>query len=445
MRKKLKDKFAVDKEQLTMLTKNSLYIVSYTLFILLLVMLYGCTVKDSTHNHVDTYTCPMHPTVLTDRPGTCPVCGMDLVRKSKAGEEVKITEDLAKLIKSPNETVTASIKTVKGEYRSAILSKELLGIVAYDTRNIYMIPARISGRLEKVYLKYNYQRITKGMKIAEVYSPELLNAQRELVYLWQNDSENKSLIEAATRKLLLLGATEDQIKKLEERKEVSNTFSIYSPYDGYLILNSEAPQAPLSTSSAPGSTEGMGMNTAFKQPAESNPISAESSLLREGNYVSNGQTLFRVVNSNSLWVEFNIPAEEAFNLKKDAAIELFINGKKSMARIDFIEPFSAQTQDFIQIHSYYKGDNLLIGQLVKGTVQSKTKESLWLPKTAVMDLGINQVVFVKDRGQFKAKQVETGSRADDFVEITKGLTSGDEVAGNAQFLVDSEGFVKTSN
>lgn len=444
MKRKLKNKFAVDKVQLTMAVKNPFSIFHSPLFILLAVF-YSCTTKDSAHDHAETYTCPMHPTVLSDRPGSCPVCGMDLVRKAKHGDEVKITEDLAKLIKSPNERVIASIKTVKGEYRSATLSKELLGIVAYDTRHIYMIPARIGGRLEKVYLKYNYQRVTKGMKIAEVYSPELINAQRELVYLWENDSENKWMIEAAAHKLTLLGATEDQIKKLEKSKEVLNTFSIYSPYDGYLILNSEAPQAPLNTSLTPGSTEGMGMNTGFKQSTKSNPISAESSLLREGNYVSNGQTLFRVVNANSIWIEFNIPAEEAFNLKKNDAIELSINGKKNKAKIDFVEPFTDQTQDFIKIRSYYKGDNLLIGQLVKGTVLAITKETLWLPKTAVMDLGINQVVFIKERGQFKAKQVETGSRADEFTEIIKGLTSGDEVAGNAQYLVDSEGFIKTAN
>ncbi len=410
-----------------------------------MILMIGCNSKDSSHNHAEIYTCPMHPTVLSDRPGSCPVCGMDLVRKSKEGDEVKITEELARLIKSPNETVTASIKTVKAEYRSATVQKELLGVVAYDTRNIYMIPARMGGRLEKVYLKYNYQRVTKGMKIAEVYSPELLNAQRELVYLFQNDSDNKRMIDAAINKLVLLGATDEQIKTLTLTKEVLNTFSIYSPYDGYLILNSEVPQAPLSTSASSNPNDGMGMNSVSKQTSEPNPISAESSLLREGNYVSKGQTLFRVVNANSIWIEFNIPAEEAFNLKKNASIELVIDGKKSKAKIDFIEPFSAQTQNFVQIRSYYKGDNLLIGQLVKGTVLSNTKETLWLPKAAVMDLGINQVVFVKNRGQFTAKQVETGSRTDDFIEITWGITSGDDVAGNAQYLMDSEGFVKISN
>jgi membrane fusion protein, copper/silver efflux system len=442
MRKKLKNSL-LDQSLKFKVQSPVSFKLSVLNFLLMIIIAIGCHTKESAHT--ETYTCPMHPTVLRDRPGSCPVCGMDLVRKSKEGDEVKITEDLARLIKSPNETITASIKTVKGEYRSEIINKELLGIVAYDTRNIYMIPARIGGRLEKVYLKYNYQRVTKGMKIAEVYSPELLNAQRELVYLLQNDSDNKRMIDAATNKLVLLGATEEQIKKLTSTKEVLNTFTIYSPYDGYLILNTEAPRAPLNISASADSNPGMGMNVASQQTAEQNTISSESSLLREGNYISYGQTLFRVVNANSIWIEFNIPAEEAFNLKKDAAIELSINGKKIKARIDFIEPFTAQTQDFIQIHSYYKGDNLLIGQLVKGTVLSETKAGLWLPKSSVIDLGINQVVFVKERGQFKAINVVTGSRTDDFIEITKGLTSGAEVAINAQYLVDSEGFVKIAN
>jgi hypothetical protein len=85
----------------------------------------------------------MHPTVISDRPGTCPVCGMDLVRKARAGEAVKITEDLSKLLKSPNETVVASINTIKGQYKSVPVSVQAQGVVTYDTRNIYTIPARL--------------------------------------------------------------------------------------------------------------------------------------------------------------------------------------------------------------------------------------------------------------------------------------------------------------
>src|SRR5687768_13171285 len=124
-----------------------------SLFALLILFAAACNTEETSQGD-DTYTCPMHPTVISDRSGSCPVCGMDLVRKARAGEEVEITDDLSKLLKSPNESVVASIKTIKGEYKSVDVSVEAQGVVTYDTRNIYTIPARVGGRLEKIYLKY---------------------------------------------------------------------------------------------------------------------------------------------------------------------------------------------------------------------------------------------------------------------------------------------------
>src|SRR5688572_3515965 len=167
--------------------RNSLLLT--TMLVVILALVASCNKGDHAE-HADTYTCPMHPTVISDKPGSCPVCGMDLVRKARAGEEVEITEDLSKLLKSPNETVIASIKTIKGEYKSMPVSTEAQGVVTYDTRNIYTIPTRIGGRLEKVFLKYAFQQVRKGQKVAEIYSPELLTAQRELIFLLENDSEN---------------------------------------------------------------------------------------------------------------------------------------------------------------------------------------------------------------------------------------------------------------
>ena len=173
MKRNLKNKLRIDNRQLTYRESSS------TLFTFLpwILMLIACTNPDTAHEH-DTYTCPMHPTVISDRPGTCPVCGMDLVRKYRPGEEVEITEDLSRLIKSPNETVVSSIRSVRGKYKSIPVVVPAQGVVTYDTRNIFTISARVSGRLENVYLKYTFQKINKGDKVAEIYSPELIAAQR---------------------------------------------------------------------------------------------------------------------------------------------------------------------------------------------------------------------------------------------------------------------------
>src|SRR6187401_347017 len=86
------------------------------LFMMLSILISACNSEHSAQH--DTYTCPMHPTVISDKPGVCPVCGMDLVRKAREGEDVKITEDLAKLIKSPNEVVASKITTIKPVYKA---------------------------------------------------------------------------------------------------------------------------------------------------------------------------------------------------------------------------------------------------------------------------------------------------------------------------------------
>lgn len=428
--------------------RNSLFNIPHSSLILLLsVLILSCSTKDSTHEHTDTYTCPMHPTVVSDRPSTCPVCGMDLVRKARPGEEVKITEDLAKLIKSPNEIVVASIKTIRGEFKSMPSELSLNGIVTYDTRNIYSIPTRVGGRLEKVFLKYNFQPVVKGQKVAEVYSAELVNAQRELVYLLQKDGENVAMIEAAKNKLSLLGATTQQIETLTKTQEVLYTFSIYSPYSGYVITETQpAPSAPVNAS-ASESSDGMGMGGgATPSPAAGNPTSPQTStLLREGNYVSTGQVLFKVVNSNSVWLEFNVPSSQGSQIKTGSELNLVKDGSPVKIKVDFIEPFGEAGEDFIRLRSYYKGDDLSIGQFVQATLTTSSKESLWLPKEAVTDLGTKKIIFIKERGQFKPKEIETGVQSNGWIEITKGLTSGDEVANNAQYLIDSESFVKTSN
>lgn len=423
---------------------TSLFHIPYSIFIVLLFA-FGCTSNQTAHEHADTYICPMHPTVVSDKPSTCPVCGMDLVRKARPGEEVKMTEELNKLIKSPNETVIASIKTIRPEFKAMPLNLQLTGVVSYDERSTGTIAARVGGRLEKVFLKYEYQAVSKGQKVAEIYSPELVNAQRELIYLAQNDANNTSLIEAAKNKLSLLGATASQIDRLLQTKEVLYTFPVLSQLNGYVV--SEKASAPSATSNASASTGGgdaMGMGGAA--PAASNSASVvvknSTDMIREGNYVSTGQALFKIVNTNSIWLEFRILASEGQHLKTGDQVTL---GNSKNVSINFIEPYSESGEDFVRVRSYASGDEWIIGQLVYATVKKNTKEALWLPKDAVTDLGVDKIVFIKERGQFKPRKIQVGIESNGYLEIRKELASGDEVATNAQYLIDSESFVKISN
>jgi membrane fusion protein, copper/silver efflux system len=403
--------------------------------------------KGDHSEHADTYTCPMHPTVISDRQGTCPVCGMNLVRKARPGEEVEITEDLAKLIKSPNETVVSSVKTIKGEYKSVPVSIAVQGVVTYDSRNIYTIPSRVGGRLEKIFLKYEFQSISKGIKIAEIYSPELITAQRELLFLLENDAENSTLINAAKNKLELLGMSPGQIDNLIKKKEVANTFAVYSPYNGYLISNEQSSNATsitsVTASNAGAMSDNMGATSSNNSSASMPALSNASTFIKEGSYVSPGQTLFRIVDNSMLRIELDLPTEQVGAIKIGDKLELHFDGNKENATVDFVQPLFNKGQDFLKLRVYAKKiEHLHIGQLVNGRIILSPSESLWIPREAVINLGNDKIVFAKDKGVLKPKKVSTGISSESLIEIKSGLASSDEIAANAQYLVDSESFIK---
>ena len=416
----------------------------------ILLTLTSCGQDGEHAEHADTYTCPMHPTVVSDLPGRCPVCGMDLVRKARQGEKVEITEDLSKLIKSPNEVIVASIKTIRGQYKPVLVSVQAQGLVTYDTRNIYTIPARAGGRLEKIYLKYAFQPVSKGQMIAEIYSPELVTAQRELLFLLEKDPGNKPLIEASKKKLELLGFSDGQVSDLIQRKETTTKFNVYSPYSGYLITDQQAPSISVAMPSTQESTgggmaDGMGLTTSPSTKAStSGKYNFTGTIVREGDYVTSGENLFTVVNSNALRIELGLPGDYSDAVSAGSKVELsFGNGMYQVASVDFVQPFFSEGQDFFKIRVYTrKTEGLHIGQLVSARINLQSTESLWVPKEAVLDLGLQKVLFLKEHGVLKPKQVVTGASAEGMIEIKSGLASSDEIAANAQYLVDSESFIK---
>lgn len=387
---------------------------------LLMLAFVSCNRHDHSAQQGEVYTCPMHPTVTASQPGTCPVCGMDLVRQGGPGEELAMTPELSRVLKSPDEAIVASVNTVRPEYKSIPVEVSVNGVVTYDTRAVHTIPARVGGRLEKVYITYEFQPVTAGQKVADVYSPELNTAQRELIFLLTNDPGNASLIDAAHRKLELLGMSARQIDALVTRREVTSTVSIYSPYSGYVTTSGSPPT--LSTESP-----------------------SRERLIRVGDYVSAGQTLFTLVDSRALRIELNVPGTTGNNVRAGSKAELSVSGGRTQnVTVDFVEPFVSKGQPFTKLRVYAEsGQQLRIGSLVAARIHIDMEETLWVPRESVLDLGTQQVVFVEQRGVLKPRVVHTGISSDGMIEIKGGLATADAIASNAQFLVDSESFVKT--
>ena len=412
--------------------KNNILLVTVVLFLLLLA---GCNRHRAGH---DEYTCPMHPTVLSDKPGACPVCGMELVRKAQPGEEIKMTNDLANISVAPSQSIASSVRTIKPEYKSVPFAVEAAGVVTYDPRKIYTIASRVGGRIEKMYLKYEFQNVTKGQKIAEIYSPELITAQRELLYLNKNDGES-TLIEAARNKLALLGLPSSQIKAIEKNNVIGNTFSIYSPYNGYVITNDGSQPGVRDMEAA---TDGMDRPPS---PGSTTAVNANDDLrLREGHYVSAGQTLVKVVNSDALRVELNVSQGQYVVPRPGDKISLNLGNENMVtATIEFVQPFFSEGQNFLNIRVYVNNSQkFVVGQIVRANLEFKSRESLWVSKQAVLDLGIDKIVF-RQRGKiFQPAKITTGISTGDLVEVKSGLATTDEIAFDAHFLVDSESFIK---
>lgn len=433
-----------------------------SIFILILLTLGACSPdkggEGHQHSETATYTCPMHPQIVEAEPGSCPICGMDLVRQSVEGGEIEVTDDLSTLLEPANYSVVSDIRTVNPVQEQKTIVSSFPGVVTYDTRQSYSLPIRFGGRIEELYVSYNFQPVAKGQKLLEIYSPELLTAQRELLFLLKADPDNSSLIEASQKKLRLLGVSQAQINQLIRSGKEQYSFPVYSPYNGYIAEATLMPEGGRRSSTA-GGAMGTGMGaamggggrsiepTGMSGTATRQSEQAELSI-REGMYVEPGQSLFRIIDASRLWAEFNVSATEAGFIKEGDQLEITWGpGKqqKLQAKIGLIQPFFSQGENFSKIRVYLQDNKLRAGQLVEGEVSSRTSPALWIPALAVLDAGNRKLVFVKQEGVLRPKEVITGIRAGDLVEVKEGLSAGDAVAHNAQFLIDSEGVVKLGN
>ena len=414
--------------------KTEIIIVPFVL----LILAAGCkNSKDPHAGHpvevsVEKYTCPMHPEIIREKPGRCPICGMDLVKIESGGDRVKDVT-LESLLKPTNEFVVSTIPVVTIQKKEEQIEVEALGKIAYDTRQAGSISSRVAGRIEKLYIRYRYQKIYKGQRIMDIYSPEILTAQQNLLFLLANDPGNAPFIQAAKEKLLLLGMSNEQLQQVIKTKQPSFTIAVYGNYSGHVH---EAVSGASMNSSAAG----------MKDIA----LITEELSLKEGMYIKKGQTLFLVYNPDKAWALLNIYGDNQPLVKKGNPVRLIPEtapGKDFRAAIDFIEPFYQKDSKTLTARVYFNNSVLKIpiGSQVRAIIFGNTKEAYWLPEEAVVSLGFDRVVFQKADGGFKAQRINTGITHQNHIQVLSGLTQEDSVAVNAQYLMDSESFIKVKN
>jgi len=392
--------------------------------------------EDHTQHATETvqeiYTCPMHPEIIRDKPGNCPICGMQLVKKETGGEKI-IGVSLETMLKPTNEFVISSIPVVTIRREEVQLEIEALGKVNYDPRHVGSISSRVSGRIEKLYVRFRYQKISKGQRILDIYSPELMTAQQNLLFLLKNDAANTSFIQAAKEKLLLLGMSSQQLQQVIQSGKPSLTIAVFSNYSGH--IHEAAKETNMNNNQS-------GMRDIA--------LITEELSLKEGMYLQKGQSVFSVYNPDRAWVILNIYGEHQGLVKTGNAVRVIPEtapDRDFRASIDFIEPFYQKESKTLTARVYFNNSSLKIpiGSQVRANIFGNSREAYWLPAEAVVSLGMDKVILKKTDGGFKAHKVSTGITNKNNIQILSGINETDSVAVNGQYLMDSESFIKIKN
>ena len=349
------------------------------------------------------YTCPMHPSVKSDKPGACPVCGMNLVKHTEQAEMSKEEHQaLGQVALSPTKQVLANVSTSTAMKMS--LEKEIraVGKIAYAEPNFRQISTRFPGRIDKLYLTYEGQQVKKDDPVADVYSPEAISAQQE--YLLAKQSNSSELLQQSKQKLLLWGFTESQLKDLDESNTIRNTFTLHSPISGTVLKKN----------------------------------------VQQQQYVSAGENLFDVADLSIVWMYADVYEYEIQGVKVGQMVEATNEAypeKKFVGRITFVSPTVDPSSRAVRIRAEMANGTaeLKLDIFVNAAIKIKLSQSIVVPITAVLSTGTRQVVWVqKDAGIFEPRLVKIGERSDEYVQILEGINEGETIVTSGGYLIDSE-------
>ena len=391
------------------------------------------------------YTCSMHPQVIQDQPGDCPICGMKLVpvRKetSSAGKDhqtsgrkvkyYKSTMLLGEISQTPRkdsmgmdmvpvyegeeetQTITVDPATVqKMGVRTAVVTKgplrrviRTVGTIDYNETALADVTTKFRGWIEKLYVDSTGKQVHKGEPLFDIYSPDLYNAQSEYV-LGLNQGGAGGLKASARQKLKLFDVSEDQIAQLEKMRQPQRTLRVDAPINGIVV--------------------------------EKNAV--------QGQMVEAGMRLYRLADLEIVWVQSQIYEQDLSLLKlgQEAEVSLsYLPDRKFRGRITYIYPTVDEKTRTARVRMEFHNPGLFLKPGMFATVELHAElepDAVLIPDTAVLRSGDKKTVFVAlENGKFEPRAVTIGPRGEnDQYEVLSGLKEGERVVTSGQFLLDSE-------
>jgi membrane fusion protein, copper/silver efflux system len=381
--------------------------MKYLIAITILFFLISCKEKKKVvlQNPDVFYTCSMHPQIMQDRPGNCPICGMKLIQvEKKKGTDADAIMLSDQQIQLGNIRVDTVGKGIIGD------ETVLTATLNIDETKSTTVSARVSGRIDRLYFKSQGDYISKGQKLYDLYSEELNNAKQEYILVLEKQAtldnsiiDFRQLAQSAKNKLLLWGMSEAQTDELAKTKKASTLTSFYSPASGYITT-------------------------------------LES---HEGDYVPEGGTIVRLANLSSLWAEAQVYASQLSGIDRNgtATVQLPDVEKEISGKIQFVNPeINPDTRiNLVRVSIPNPGNQLKPGMQAYVVLKNRQRNSLTLPVDAVIrNEKMNMVWIEIDKNTFKSVVVETGLESDDRIEIRSGLKEGDVVVTSGAYLINSE-------
>uniref|UniRef100_UPI004047475E efflux RND transporter periplasmic adaptor subunit n=2 Tax=Algoriphagus sp. TaxID=1872435 RepID=UPI004047475E len=352
------------------------------------------------------WTCSMHPQIRLLEAGDCPICGMDLI---PGDQEATGNSNPQAFQMTPEALALAQVQTLV--VGGAQAKKELIlsGKLQADERENASLTAKFSGRIEKLFVTFTGEQVTTGQRIATVYSPELLTAQKELLESAKTKATFPQLYQASKDKLGLWKLSATQIAEIERSGQVKERMDIFADQSGVVLQKN----------------------------------------VSVGDYVSMGSVLFTVTNLNSLWLMLDVYETDLPFVALGDDIQFTVAGKPGetlSAKVTFVDPLINANTRAASVRAEIRnvGNTLKPEMFVTARIQTRNTASsteVMVPRTAVLWSGKRSIVYVKVPNaalpEFVMREVTLGNRLGENYQITAGLQVGEEIVSYGAFALDA--------